>query len=292
MENQNENLWTSARQDTRLADLYNCLEPHERYKLQKGEHRIVDRCMNVSYPQFLEEGKRMAKRKQKAGPDRSLTLKKIEPRTPNQQETVDAFNDDYNLVLHGVAGTGKTFLSLWIGLNEVMKGRYSKVIIVRSVVPSRDMGFLPGTANEKMAVYEAPYQKICSELFGRAGAYESLKNEHFIEFETTSHLRGLTLNDAIIIVDEIQNMNFEELDTVITRIGDRCRVIFCGDLDQSDLYRSKFDISGLPRFLDIIDKCESFSFVEFTAEDIVRSGIVKEWIIAKLRYNEESGGGN
>ena len=227
--------------------------------------------------------------KTKPGPDKSFPMRKIEPKTPTQNAMIESFRSDYNLVLHGVAGTVKTFLSLWLGLQEVLNGKYQRVIIIRSIVPSRDMGFLPGTAGEKMAVYEAPYQKICSELFGRGDAYDILKQKMMIEFITTSHLRGTTLNDAVIIVDEIQNMNFEELDTVITRIGNRCRVVFCGDIDQTDLYRSKYDKTGVPQFLDIIENCESFSFIEFEEEDIVRSGIVKEWIVAKLAYLDKEG---
>jgi len=232
----------------------------------------------------------MAKKRAKPAPDKSFSLKKIEPKTRNQSEVVESFNENYNLVLHGVAGTGKTFLSLWLALKEVLAGNYQRVIIIRSVVPSRDMGFLPGTAGEKMAIYEIPYQKICAELFGRGDAYDILKTKFLVDFVTTSHLRGTTLNDAIIIVDEIQNMNFEELDTVITRTGNHCRIIFCGDIEQTDLYRSKYDKTGVPQFLDIIENCESFSFVEFEEEDIIRSGIVKEWIIAKLKYLEKEKG--
>jgi phosphate starvation-inducible protein PhoH len=232
----------------------------------------------------------MSAKKQKPVLDKSFSLKRIEAKTPNQQETIDCYNDNYNLVLHGVAGTGKTFLSLWLAIQDVFARKYPKIIIVRSAVPSRDMGFLPGTDGEKAAAYEVPYEKICCELFGRGDAYQLLKEKKLLEFITTSHLRGTTLNDAIVIVDEIENMNFEELDTVITRMGDKCKVIFCGDIEQTDLYRSKYDKTGLPEFLDIIESCESFSFVEFGIEDIVRSGIVKEWIIAKRDFFKEKEG--
>jgi len=226
-------------------------------------------------------------KKRKPASERFLTLKRIVPITPNQSETIEHFKADFNLVLHGVAGTGKTFLALWLGLNEVLENNYHKIIIIRSVVPSREIGFLPGNPVEKSAIYETPYRSICSELFGRGDAYDILKQKDMLNFETTSYLRGTTIDKAIVIVDEIQNMNFEELDTVITRFGNDCRVIFCGDLDQSDLYRNKFDKTGLPQFLDIIEACPSFSFIEFFEEDIVRSGIVKEWIKAKLDYFEQ-----
>ena len=229
----------------------------------------------------------MSKKRQKSGSDKSFTLKKIEPKTPSQIEMVEEYGKDFNLVLHGVAGTGKTFLSLWLGLKDVLAGNYEKVIIIRSEVSSRPTGFLPGDPIEKASVYEEPYIELCSELFGRGDIYGILKSKLMLEFRTTSYLRGKTLRDAVVIVDEIQNMNFEELETVITRMGPNCRVIFCGDLDQNDLHRNKYDQSGLPQFLDIIENCESFSFVEFFEEDIVRSGIVKEWIMAKIAYLDQ-----
>jgi phosphate starvation-inducible PhoH-like protein len=224
--------------------------------------------------------------RKKPGPDRSFNLKEVEAKTKNQQETLDAFNEGDHLVLHGQAGTGKTFLALYLGIREILNRNYSKVIIIRSVVPSREIGFLPGTAGEKMAVYEMPYQSICSELLGRGDAYELLCQKGFMEFLTTSYLRGTTLNNAVIIVDEIQNMNFQEINTVITRVGNNCKLIFCGDEEQNDLYRSRFDKSGISDFLDIIETCSSFAFIEFTEEDIVRSGIVKEWLKAKITYFE------
>ena len=223
----------------------------------------------------------------------NMPLKRVAAKTPNQQETVEAYLDGYNLLLHGVAGTGKTYLSLYLGLQDVIADKFQKVVIIRSVVPSRDMGFLPGNAKEKSAMYEAPYQAICSELFGRGDAYEILKLKGGIEFVSTSHLRGTTLHNAVVIVDEFQNMNFQELDTVITRIGNNCRVIFSGDIEQSDLSKP-YDKSGLPEFVKIIgeiweedeesgDPIPELSFVsiEFGPGDIVRSGIVKGYIKAK-----------
>jgi phosphate starvation-inducible protein PhoH len=239
---------------------------------------------NRKIPQ--KEKPQVSKKKVKSPP---FSLKKVEAKTTNQSLTIDSFNRDFNLVLHGVAGTGKTFLSMWLAFKEVLAGKHQRVIIVRSIVPSRDMGFLPGTAGEKMAVYETPYQRICSELFGRGDAYEVLKQKKLVEFITTSHLRGTTLDDAIIIVEEIQNMNFEEISTILTRVGNNCQIILCGDIDQSDLYRNKYDTSGLIKIFDILELMESVSFIEFGTEDIVRSGFVKEFLTAKhqLKMNME-----
>lgn len=284
--------------DSNLLDTFKKLDPQERYKLLKREERLRSSGVPLTlyFQQILREERQQlmsSKKRNKSGSglhgvDKSFTLKKIQPKTPNQQETVDAYQEGYHLLLHGVAGTGKTFLSLWLGLTDVMAGKYEKVIIIRSVVPSRDMGFLPGTAQEKSAVYELPYQAICTELFGRGDAYNTLKTREVIQFLTTSHIRGTTIHDAVVIVDELQNLNFEELDTVITRIGENCKVILSGDVEQTDLYRSKYDVSGLPDFMDIIYAMDSFEIIEFEEEDIVRSGLVKDYIIAKRRFEQEN----
>lgn len=209
-------------------------------------------------------------------------LKEFHPLTRNQEKTFQAFDKGSNLLLHGMAGTGKTFISMYLALDEVMGDydSYDKVIIVRSVVPTRDMGFLPGNSKEKTKVYEAPYYSICNELFGRGDAYEILKTKNFVEFISTSFIRGTTLNNCIVIVDEINNMTFHELDSVITRIGKNCKIIFCGDFRQSDLTR-EHERAGLHDFIKIINNMNAFDHVEFEANDIVRSGLVKEYIIMK-----------
>jgi phosphate starvation-inducible PhoH-like protein len=213
-----------------------------------------------------------------------LKLKKISPLTNNQRATFKAFEEGKNLLLHGYAGTGKTFLSLYLALSDVLSqgSYYKKVVIIRSAVPSRDMGFLPGNFKEKMKQYEEPYVQICTELFGRGDAYGILTGKGVIEFTTTSYLRGLTFNDAIVIVDECQNNNFGELNTVITRLGDNSRIIIAGDYRQNDLNK-KYDESGLPSFMKIIHSMKSFGDIDFQIDDIVRGGTVKEYIIAKER---------
>jgi phosphate starvation-inducible PhoH-like protein len=211
-----------------------------------------------------------------------MQLPKINPLTSGQARTFQAFDDGKNLILHGVAGTGKTFMSVYLALRAVLDGDAPKpVVIIRSVVPTRDMGFLPGTQKEKSAVYEEPYSAICNELFKKPGAYDTLKRDGTIQFATTSFLRGLTFRDNIVIVDECQNMTFHELDSVITRMGTGCRVIFCGDFRQSDLWRND-EREGLHTFMSVIKHMRSFARVEFTKDDIVRSDLVREYIEAKL----------
>jgi phosphate starvation-inducible protein PhoH len=214
----------------------------------------------------------------------NFNLKKVEPLTENQKLSFEAYNQGKNLMLHGIAGTGKSFISVYLGLQEILSesSRYKKLVIVRSVVPTRDMGFLPGNSKEKAKVYEAPYYAICSELFNRGDAYDYLKNKNIVEFISTSFIRGITLNDCIIIVDEIANLTLHELDSVITRVGRNCRVIFSGDFRQSDFSKEQ-DKNGLIDFMRIIERMKSFTFIDFDENDIVRSSMVKDYIIQKNR---------
>ncbi len=218
------------------------------------------------------------KQKQK----QSFSIKNVQPITENQGVAFDEWNDGQNLLLHGVAGTGKTFLGFYLGLTEVLEADtpYNSVTIVRSAVPTRDMGFLPGNLTEKSRAYELPYYAIASELFGRGDAYEILKNRNDVQFITTSHVRGITLHDTIVVVDEIQNLTKHELDSIITRCGKNCKIIFCGDFRQNDLEGQGED-SGVKWFMRILDRMSMFSFVEFDNDDIVRSKMVKEYIITK-----------
>jgi phosphate starvation-inducible protein PhoH len=214
----------------------------------------------------------------------NFKLKNIEPLTENQRLTFEKYHDGKNLLLHGIAGTGKSFLSTYLSLQTILTdtSRYKKLVIVRSVVPTRDMGFLPGNNKDKAKVYEAPYQAIFTELFGRGDAYEYLKQKGVVEFISTSFIRGITLNDCIIVVDEIANMTLHELDSVITRVGKNCKIIFCGDFRQSDFTKEQ-DKNGLMDFMRILNRMKSFDYIDFTENDIVRSSMVKEYIIAKDR---------
>ena len=203
----------------------------------------------------------------------NLQLKQIEPLTANQ---LKAFDSEKHLVLHGVAGTGKTFISCYLAYDDIMKKNYEKLVLIRSAVPTRDIGFLPGTDKEKSAIYEEPYRDISAELFQRGDAYEIMKGRGIVHFMTTSFIRGVTLRNAVVIVDECQNMSFHELDSIITRMGENCRVIFCGDFRQADLPKN-----GLKDFLRILESMGEFDLVDFEIKDIVRSDFVKQYIIAK-----------
>ena len=223
---------------------------------------------------ILEEKFNMAKSKQKTLAAASLSLQEIEPLTQNQ---LKAFDSEKHLVLHGVAGTGKTFISCYLAFDDMIKNLYEKFIILRSAVPTRDIGFLPGTEKEKTAIYEEPYKDICVELFQRGDAYEILKTKNLVNFMTTSFIRGITLKNSVILVDECQNMSFHELDSIITRVGENSRIIFCGDFRQSDLAKN-----GLQDFFRILKAMGQFDLIDFEVKDIVRSGFVKDYITANL----------
>lgn len=200
----------------------------------------------------------------------------IRPMT-NAQDKV--FKCEKNLVLHGSAGTGKSFISSYLAYDDIInRKRYAQLIYIRSAVPTRNIGFLPGTESEKVKVYEAPYQDIATELFNRGDAYEMLKKKEIVHFMTTSHVRGITLRDSVIIVDECQNMSYHELDSIVTRIGEGCRIFFCGDFHQSDLKDN-----GIKKFYNVLKSMEEFDFVNFTVDDIVRSELVKSYLKAKYK---------
>jgi phosphate starvation-inducible protein PhoH len=213
----------------------------------------------------------------------------IFPFSQAQEDFFRYYEKGYNLVLSGAAGCGKTFIALHHALNESKEHQYrKKVIIVRSVVPTRDMGFLPGTQKEKEAAYTTPYENIVNELYGDSKVWETLVDQGTIQFMTTSYIRGITLNNSIVIVDEMQNCNFHELDSVITRIGEESRIIFAGDYYQSDFTRDR-DRQGINKFLTILEKMNYFRHIRFEWEDICRSGIVRDYIMTKeLEEKQES----
>jgi phosphate starvation-inducible protein PhoH len=216
-------------------------------------------------------------------------LKTFSPLTDNQKKFFDAYKrGDYFVALHGVAGTGKTFCALYKALEEVLdkSNPFNKIIVVRSAVQSREIGHLPGDIDDKMDIYQQPYRQICETLFGRKDAWSRLEEQGFVEFISTSFIRGMSFDDAIIIVDEMQNMTFEEIDTVMTRVGYRSKIIWCGDYRQTDLNKKKSDVSGILKFFDIASHMAAFTRIEFTVEDIVRSSLVKDYIVAKMRYED------
>jgi len=224
-------------------------------------------------------------RRQKKILRHNFNLSEIKPLTDNQEGAFHANGSGQHLLLYGVAGTGKTFLATYFALSDLIAGHAKRIIIVRSAVSTRDQGFLPGTLQEKMALYEAPYREIFSELCGnRRDVYDLLKKKDYLEFMSTSFIRGITFDDAIIIVDEMQNCTEHELNSILTRVGKNTRVILCGDTRQDDLKMTgkKNQESGMSVLLRIAKAMPCFSTIEFKVQDIVRSGFVKEYIITRI----------
>jgi len=226
------------------------------------------------------------KRKRPLG---SEYLVNIEPISENQKRLFNSYKEGKHLVAYGCAGTGKTFITLYNALKDVLDENtpYEKIYIVRSLVATREIGFLPGDYEDKSDIYQVPYKHMVKYMFQMSSdadfemLYGNLKAQDTIKFWSTSFLRGTTLDNAIVIVDEYQNLNFHELDSIITRIGENSKICFCGDARQSDLVKTN-DRNGIVDFMGILRKMPSFDIIEFEIDDIVRSGLVKEYIIAKM----------
>ena len=229
-----------------------------------------------------------AKQMKRKKPINQNLLIDVDPITKNQQLLFDAYKNGQNIVAYGAAGTGKTFITLYNAIADVLDETlpYERVYIVRSLVSTREIGFLPGDHEDKSSLYQIPYKNMVKYMFEMSSdaefemLYGNLKNQETIKFWSTSFLRGTTIDNAIILVDEFQNLNFHELDSIITRVGENCKIMFCGDATQSDLIKVN-ERNGIIDFIKILRKMQSFDIIEFNLDDIVRSGIVKEYLIAK-----------
>ena len=230
-----------------------------------------------------------AKQMKRKKPINTDLLNKIEPITDNQKKLFDGYNEGKNIFAYGCAGTGKTFAALYLALKDVLDPStpYDRVFIVRSLVSTREIGFLPGDHEDKSSLYQIPYKHMVKYMFEMPTEadfemlYGNLKSQDTIGFWSTSFIRGTTFDKAIIIVDEFQNLNFHELDSIMTRVGQNSKIMFCGDATQSDLVKTN-ERNGIIDFMRILRIMGSVDIVEFGVEDIVRSGLVKEYILAKL----------
>ncbi len=219
-------------------------------------------------------------------------MKTIEPLTDNQEKLYERYKLEQNLVAYGAAGTGKTFITLYNALRDVLseKTPYEKIYLVRSLVATREIGFLPGDHEDKSSLYQIPYKNMVKYMFEMPDdsafemLYGNLKTQGTISFWSTSFIRGTTLDNAIIIVDEFQNLNFHELDSIITRVGENSKIMFCGDATQSDLVKTN-ERNGIIDFMRILRVMPSMAMIEFGVEDIVRSGLCKEYLVAKMELN-------
>lgn len=229
-----------------------------------------------------------AKQMRRKKPINTDMMTEVQPLTPNQEKLFESYKKQQNLFVYGCAGTGKTFCALYLALKEVLNEvtPYDRVVIVRSLVSTREIGFLPGDHEDKADIYQIPYKNMVKYMFELATdsdfemLYGNLKQQESIKFWSTSFIRGTTLNDCIIIVDECQNLNFHELDSIITRVGENCKIMFCGDATQSDLTKT-YERNGILDFMKIINNMSEFDSIEFTTDDIVRSGLIKSYLINK-----------
>lgn len=281
--------------------------PKDRYRRQMLLERIEAQGLDVNdYPNLFdypERNEKLAAIKQRKAAKKAkimnnndkstlmdkLVLDDIEPITDTQDLIFGEFSGkDRHMALLGCPGTGKTFLALYRAFRAVfIEKTQKKVIVVRSQVQTRDVGYMPGKNDEKLGVYEHAYINLVNDLFKSPHAYTLLKQQGVLEFTSTSFLRGLTYDDTVVVVDECQSMNFHELSTIITRIGENSKVYFCGDFEQDDLIKNKYDQSGLRKFVKILKNMRSFVIFSMTEDDIVRSGLVREFIVAQRQHEED-----
>ena len=214
---------------------------------------------------------------------------KVTPLTENQEKIFTAWDEGKHLFIYGAAGTGKTFCAVYKALFDTLKDvpSYDQVYLVRSLVATREIGFLPGDHEDKSSLYQIPYKNMVKYMFEMGSdsefeiLYGALKQQETIKFWSTSFLRGVTLDNSVIIIDEMQNLNFHELDSIITRVGENTRIVFCGDAMQSDLVRDK-EKNGIHDFMRILEMMpEDFAMIEMGVDDICRSGLVRNYLVAK-----------
>ena len=236
---------------------------------------------------FVNSSPKKMRRKK---PINSEQLTEINPLTDNQKLVFDAYENNKNLFLYGCAGTGKTFIAMYLALKEILSNKtaYEKLYVVRSLVPTREIGFLPGDHEDKAHLYQIPYQNMVKYMFKMPDdpafemLYDNLKAQETISFWSTSFLRGTTLDNAIVLVDECQNLNFHELDSIMTRVGNDSKIIFAGDIAQTDLVKTN-EKNGILDFMKILEIMDEFANIEFDVNDIVRSGLIRNYIITKLQ---------
>lgn len=236
-------------------------------KLSKRQRRLADKA-NTNQQKF------------------NLELKDTSPITDNQALSFEYFKAGYHLSMLGCAGTGKTYIGMYLALREIFNNKSGprKLVIVRTAQPSKQIGFLPGDEKQKIAVYEPAYKAICNELFGRGDAYEVLKAKEVIEFTGTSFLRGTTIDDAVVLIDEVQNMCYQEIRTILTRLGERSRVVICGDTKQDDLTSERYhENSGIHDMIRVFEELKAVKQIIFEEDDIVRGDFVRDFIIAENR---------
>ena len=233
--------------------------------------------------------KKTRQKTRKALPVSADLMVPVEPLTPNQERIFNAWDEGKHMFVYGCAGTGKTFTVLYKALKDCLGATpaYERVYLVRSLVATREIGFLPGDHEDKSSLYQIPYKNMVKYMFELGNdndfelLYGQLKAQESIKFWSTSFLRGVTLDNSVIIIDEMQNLNFHELDSIITRVGENSRIIFVGDAMQTDLIKDK-EKNGIHDFMRILEQMpDDFAMIEMGIDDICRSGLVRNYLLAK-----------
>jgi phosphate starvation-inducible protein PhoH len=239
--------------------------------------------------EFVDDEKkaeRNRRRRQKKLLNYQHKIKTVSPKTANQEDLFHSYFNEKNILLHGSAGSGKTYCALYLALKDLFDGAYERIVLLRSVVPTRDVGFLPGTLAEKISTYEEPYEEIIDDLLGRKGAYADLKKDEVVEFKSTSFLRGINYLNTLVIADEVQNCTWHEICSVVTRLGEGSRIILLGDREQSDLAQLKrTEQSGLENAIKVCSSMSCFDVIHFEVADVLRSQVVREFLTVKRMLN-------
>jgi phosphate starvation-inducible PhoH-like protein len=221
---------------------------------------------------------------------RTATGGAIMPRTPNQREYIKAMRDYDMVVSFGPAGTGKSFLAVAFALAELQSGRFNKIVLTRPVVEAGEkLGFLPGDLYEKVHPYLRPLYDAFMTIVG-PDRFRLLREDEIVEIVPLAYMRGRTLDNAVIILDEAQNTTPEQMKMFLTRMGQNSKVIINGDLTQIDLENKRR--SGLQSAETILKGVAGISFIRFTGADIVRHVLVQKILDAydKFEKNETGNG--
>ncbi len=211
--------------------------------------------------------------------------KRIKPKTENQALYIKAIRENTVVFSIGPAGTGKTFLAMAYALSSLSKKEFSRIILTRPVVEAGEsLGYLPGDMIQKVNPYLRPLYDALFELTDPMKA-KSLLEDDIIEIAPLAYMRGRTLNDAFIILDEAQNTTYSQMKMFLTRIGFNSKAVITGDITQIDLPKKKS--SGLVKAQKILENIDGIKFVYFNEKDVVRHPLVKKIIKAFENYEKE-----
>lgn len=199
----------------------------------------------------------------------------LEAKTDRQQVHINALTEADQVIISGCAGTGKTYVTATYAAQQYQSKSYNKIIITRPHVEvGKGLGYLKGDLGEKTMPWVTPIIEVLEEHLGKGVVETGIKNGN-IEVAPLALMRGRSFNQALILLDEAQNLNFQEIKMLTTRVGEGSKLIINGDIQQSDLKES----DGLSKIIHLVKKYQlPIPLVEYNIEDVVRSGITKQWL--------------